>query len=144
MNRIVKFFRLPHHDKVVFFQAVQLLFIWRLRLYFQNFKAAIHHNGVECTRLFATRTTHIPAQRISALLNAAGKIIPFTTCLSKALAGQILFNSYGHTTRLHIGVEKNNEGSLKAHAWLTLDGELLIGYVDNIKDYQELPPLPHI
>ncbi len=144
MNRIVKVFHLPYPEKLIFFQAVKLLTTWRIRLNSQDFKAVVQLNGIESKRLFASRTANIPPETFSAFLNAAGKVIPFTTCLSKALAGQILFSLYGHKTMLHIGVEKKSAGNLKAHAWLTLNGKLLIGYVDDIDNYWELPPLPDI
>ncbi len=143
MKRIVKYARLSRTEKKLFNRAIFLLISWRIRLAYQSFEKAALLNSRISTQLFATRPQTLPPRRIAALLDAAAKIVPFSTCLSKALVGNILFSSYGYTTKLHIGVSKEDDGSLKAHAWLTLKDKIIIGYINDISNFQELPPLPN-
>ena len=86
----------------------------------------------------------VSPSRISRLLDRAGNVIPLTSCLSKALAGSILFSSSGYQTKLHIGVKREESGVLGAHAWLTLDGCVVTGKVSDLNHYQELPSLSHL
>jgi Transglutaminase-like superfamily len=54
--------------------------------------------------------------------------VPRATCLTKALAGQVLLTHYGHSTVVHVGVTKEKgAGTFQAHAWLESDGKVLIG-----------------
>jgi len=56
--------------------------------------------------------------------------IPRATCLTQALAAQMLLGRHGHAGHLCIGVG-NPASRLRAHAWLEDDnGEILIGHTD--------------
>jgi len=139
LKRIVKYVRLSRKEKKLFGRAILLLISWRIRLAYQSFERAARHNSQASAQFFASRPQSSPSQRIAALLDAAARIIPFSTCLSKALAGNVLFSSHGYKTKLHIGVSKENDGSLKAHAWLTLDDKIITGFVEDICCYKEMP-----
>lgn len=82
----------------------------------------------------------MPSARLVALLEAGGNVVPFTTCLSKALAGSMLMYRHGYDTRLHIGVAKNNDDGLEAHAWLTLGARIIVGNCPDMQRFRELPP----
>lgn len=49
------------------------------------------------------------------------------SCLAKALVAQTLLDRHGWPTSLHIGVLKDRDGRLRAHAWLETEGVVLIG-----------------
>lgn len=87
---------------------------------------------------FTSGSAKIPPKRMARLITAAGSILPFSTCLSNALAGQALFAMHGQKTTLHIGVCKNNEIGFEAHAWLCQDGEILLGQLPDMVRYREL------
>jgi hypothetical protein len=50
-----------------------------------------------------------------------------TTCLTQALTVQALLARRGYPSRLHIGVTRGRQGELDGHAWVELDGRILIG-----------------
>jgi hypothetical protein len=52
--------------------------------------------------------------------------VPRATCLTQALAGQVLLQHFGHRAIVHVGVTKE-EGTIQAHAWLESDGKVVIG-----------------
>ena len=58
----------------------------------------------------------------------ASRYVPMSTCLTQALAAQVLLARRGYSAHLHIGVAKEGaEAKLKAHAWVESDGKVLIG-----------------
>lgn len=58
------------------------------------------------------------------------RFIPRATCMTQALAAQILLGRHGHAGHLCIGVGNPNN-RFRAHAWLENDnGEILIGHTD--------------
>lgn len=62
-------------------------------------------------------------------LEAVARRMPWrTVCIHKGLSLQRLVRRRGHDARLHYGIGKDqDEGDLKAHVWVTLEGEALIG-----------------
>jgi Transglutaminase-like superfamily len=58
------------------------------------------------------------------------RYVPKATCLTQALAAQVLLGRHGHATHLRIGVAKPTTG-FHAHAWLEdAQGQILIGHTD--------------
>jgi len=54
--------------------------------------------------------------------------VPRATCLTQALAGQVLLQRFGHHAVVHVGVtEGEGKGMIQAHAWLESDGKVVIG-----------------
>ena len=74
-------------------------------------------------------------------MQIGAKFVPFSTCLSNALAGQILFATCHHPTTLHIGVRNTPDAGFEAHAWLTLNSTILLGHLPDLDSYKELPPI---
>jgi len=52
--------------------------------------------------------------------------VPRATCLTQALAGQVLLQHCGHRAVVHVGVAKEG-GLIQAHAWLESGGKVVIG-----------------
>lgn len=141
MGRLFKFFRSPGREKVLFFYAVYLLATYRVRLRVtptQNLFSRVQRLSRD---RYVPEPGPVPPQRIARLLNVAALFIPYSTCLSKALAGQILFAGHGYKTRLHIGVANDAQKKFEAHAWLSLDGTILIGRIPDLERYREFPSL---
>ena len=55
--------------------------------------------------------------------------VPRATCLTQALAGQLLLERHGYPTVVHVGVtkEEGKAATFQAHAWLESDGKVVIG-----------------
>jgi hypothetical protein len=54
-------------------------------------------------------------------------MVPDATCLTQALAVQMLIERHGITTRLHIGVVRDSGHAVRAHAWVESRGVTVIG-----------------
>ena len=82
-----------------------------------------------------------PFDREDILYAAAviGRRLPFATCLVSGLAGQYLLSRNGYRPTLHIGVKKETDKILMAHAWVTLDQQVVIGMIDDLHTYTPLP-----
>ncbi|MCA9969722.1 MAG: lasso peptide biosynthesis B2 protein [Anaerolineales bacterium] len=65
-------------------------------------------------------------------------------CLTQALALQLLFARRGCETELRIGVAKEPDGRLLAHAWVERDGHVVIGGADSPRRFTPLPSFQDI
>jgi hypothetical protein len=69
----------------------------------------------------------------------ASRYVPAATCLTQALAGQVLLNQHCAPTVLRIGVMKDQRGEFQAHAWIESQGRVVIGDVPDLASFTELP-----
>lgn len=57
-------------------------------------------------------------------------------CLVQALVAQRLLLADGHAPRLHLGAKRHRDEPFGAHAWLELDGSVIIGDNGELDDYR--------
>lgn len=142
MGKISKFFRLNGSEKLLFCRAVYLLIHSRVALHRQPFQTLVDGHSTSNFSDHLQASEPIPVDNLIRLLAAACRFIPLTTCLSRAMAGQRLLTTCGHSPILHIGVARERNRNLEAHAWLSLDGKIILGNIPDLERYRELPPLP--
>ena len=65
--------------------------------------------------------------RVARAVARASRVVPDATCLTQALAAQMLIERHGITTRLHIGVVRDSGHAVRAHAWVESRGVTVIG-----------------
>lgn len=71
---------------------------------------------------------HSPtAARVAWAVQRAARLVPRATCLTQALAAQIMLSRHNIVSVLHVGVRRDGAGTLLAHAWLVNDGVVLLG-----------------
>ncbi len=71
---------------------------------------------------------------------AAARYVPWRAdCLIQALAASAWLRAKGYTPDVHLGVARTDTGGLRAHAWLTLDGRVILGGEDGLQN--EFVPL---
>jgi len=66
-------------------------------------------------------------------VRAVTRYVPRATCLTQALASQILLSRRGHASRLHIGVARDEKEDFHAHSWLESQGVIVLGGLDVAK-----------
>jgi hypothetical protein len=77
--------------------------------------------------------------QIVAALAAAGRRMPFTsTCLVEALAAEAMLRRRGFEPTLVLGVARPAETRLSAHAWVEVQGEVVVGRLDHLPSYAVL------
>ncbi|BAZ11062.1 hypothetical protein NIES4071_28870 [Calothrix sp. NIES-4071] len=62
-------------------------------------------------------------------------------CLARALTTQVLMNWCGYKPELRIGVSKGETGTFEAHAWVEYQGQVVIGYLQDLPRFVPLPSL---
>jgi hypothetical protein len=78
--------------------------------------------------------------RVSWAVRAVSRFVPgASNCLVRALATQALLGKYGYQSELRIGVRKDADASLAAHAWLESGGAIVIGEFE-LDQYVPLAP----
>jgi hypothetical protein len=127
MNRLQKFNQLSRPEKLLFLQTMLLLtsvtlglrtIPW-LKLQRLLLKLAHWHARSAVRR--------VSLHSIARSIRAASHYIPKATCLPQALTAQhlLLWNSY--PADFQIGVAKDANGKLEAHAWVTSQDKIIAG-----------------
>lgn len=139
MGQLLKFLRLPVAEKRFLFQALYFLAVYRASLKLFSLQNLLTKVSRKSQADLTPLPVNIPPKRMARLITVASSFIPFSTCLSQALAGQILFAMHGQKTTLHVGVCNKPDTGFEAHAWLCQDGEVILGHLPDIYHYLELP-----
>lgn len=93
----------------------------------------------------------MPPEELADVVQAVERVSrPFPRalpCLPRALATQLLLRRRGGGASLCFGVARDGDGPLTAHAWVELDGEILIGAVPELERFKLVkswpgPPAP--
>jgi hypothetical protein len=111
----------PRSDRILLVRAVGWVLLARIALWLVPFARL----RAQADRVAARGPREDPT-RIAWAAEAVGRRIPTATCLPRALAADVMLRRAGRVPELHIGVSKQGE-SFEAHAWLSLDGIVLVG-----------------
>ena len=60
-------------------------------------------------------------------VRSCSRFVPGATCLTQALATRVLLQMDGQASDLKIGVERDQNERFGAHAWIEVDGQIVIG-----------------
>ena len=131
MELLVKFFRLKNRQKILFMETLLLLTMLRILLQFLPYKQV----SDLINKLNFKSNNEIPLAVVRQAILSVSKHVSFArNCFIKAIAGNILLKKYGHSTTMHIGAFKE-EDKLKAHAWLEINGKVILGRTEDLNSY---------
>jgi hypothetical protein len=122
-------------DWLLLIEAVGVLALVRLGLWFLPFKR-IGALTAKTTPRRRPGASVMPAD-VSRAIQCGARIVPGASCLTQALAAEVLMRRRGHACALRIGVARDDGGSLRAHAWLESNGVAVVG--GGLSDYTLLP-----
>lgn len=105
--------------------ALAWVAVVRLGLTFSTYRALRERHLGRCARPAGSRGAS--AARIAWAVHHAARVVPRATCLTQALAAQIMLTRHNIVSVLHVGVRRDEAGTLLAHAWLVNDGVVLLG-----------------
>ena len=72
-------------------------------------------------------------------INVSSRYMPGKVkCLARALTAEVLLQCNGYFPELRIGVMKEKEGKLEAHAWVENQGKVIIGKLQNLEQFKPL------
>jgi hypothetical protein len=127
MDRLVRFLRLSAPDRRLIVRAAGWLALVRLALWTRPFARV-----QQLVTIAASEPSRAPAVapgRLAWAVESAALAVPKASCLTQALAAQVMLERSGVHPDLKIGVATDRE-TFEAHAWLELDGRPLVGAYD--------------
>ncbi len=82
-------------------------------------------------------------QRVVWAINVSCKLMPGTVkCLARALAAKVLLERRSCPCELKIGVAKSNAAKLEAHAWIEVQGYVVLGQLHDLDRFKPFPKIP--
>lgn len=138
MSSLRKWLTLSPGERGLLIQAWLLLAAIRVALWLLPFRVV--HQWLSRVQASASR---FPIERIGWAVAVASVYIPFATCLPQALTALALLRRHGHAADLKIGVARDANGRLEAHAWVESAGQIVIGgSASAVARYTPLPAVP--
>jgi hypothetical protein len=130
MSRLHKFLNLPCADRNCLIEAAFWLGCARLAIVILPFRRIAPFLGRNMAQsLEAEESANRELlDKISWAVTTASRQLPWEClCLAQALAGKAMLKRRGVTSTLYLGLAKDEEASLRAHAWLRCGNRILTG-----------------
>ncbi|MBL0709660.1 MAG: lasso peptide biosynthesis B2 protein [Colwellia sp.] len=143
MAKIVKLFQFNFKDLLVLIEAWFVFFKWDLLISNASYKQwrdkipdiSCYHKQDNATVLKAER---LKISTIISITEIAGRHhLRQMNCLRRCLTQKQMLDKRGYLCHLHIGV-KIEQGKVKAHSWLTFQGDIINDSHDVTTRYSEL------
>lgn len=143
INQMRKFMALPVQEKKLYGSVTLWLLIIKLSLFLIPFGRLV----VWLNWLNQHKSRPKDAQEIETVVQAierSSRLLPWwqINCLPQALVGHMLLRRRGFNVQLKIGVCKNFDKKLSAHAWLEYGGRVVLGDGRDLKSFTAFPIKP--
>lgn len=140
--RPLRHLRRPGADWKLFARAYVLVWMIRVALWLVPFRI-LYKWAIEFRkgRIGDKPLAPSAVNKVVWAVSAAAKRVPRATCLTQALATQIMLGRRGHRATLQLGIMKSKAGKFDAHAWVERNGKILIGKNETFSQLTRLPPL---
>ena len=128
MNKFVAFFRLNIEQKLLLMEAVLLLGISRILLLTAEFKKIAPYLGEHMKESSnELNELHLSeAKKVSWAVNTmSGHTLWESKCLAQAMTAKRMLNRRKIRSTLYLGVARDEEGQMIAHAWVK-SGDLIL------------------
>jgi Transglutaminase-like superfamily len=115
-------------------KAYGLLWLFRLVLWvlpYERVKSILEKQSFQTSPNYKFR-------EIIRVVNRAGLLVLGATCLSRALTAKALLAQSGYQTELCMGIARQVNGKVKAHAWLEKDGEVVMNNLRDLFDFVKI------
>ena len=124
MGIIRSFLKLSFEDKFILIKSFFLL--WTIRIMLWIFPFSVIQRILSKFTVISGETHSIPLEKLTWAVAVMSRYVPKATCLTRALAAQILLAGQNYPSNIKIGVSKA-EGNFEAHAWLESDSKIVLG-----------------
>jgi hypothetical protein len=125
MARVLRFFKVSARERAILLWSFVWVTLFRIGLWVLPFGATKKWTVGNADPI----TKNSDKQTVIEIIRAvrfASRYVPYASCLTQALAARKLLGEYGQTAELKIGVTKS-DGDFEAHAWLEIDGRIVLG-----------------
>lgn len=141
MSKLRAFLRLDLRDKCFLVKVAFLMLIIKLGLAVIPFSLLLNllrawREGRSGTRVLDPKSV----ERATWGIEVMSPYIPGATCLTRALAALTLLGNLDQTVCVRIGIAKKEDGGLTAHAWVEIEGQILMGNQLDLSRYAVLSP----
>src|ERR1700691_3457160 len=123
MRKLAKFLRLSTAEQFLLLRTVILVAAIRVGLWVLPFRVVQRFTF----KARKVKQTQYSVEQFIWAVRATSRYVPRATCLTQAMAAQTLLLRAGYNPKVKIGVAKNDKKLFEAHAWLVLEGQVLIG-----------------
>jgi len=130
INRIRNFFDLPFASKLLFFEALLTLSTARVTILIFSFKRIskkLGRVGIESSSDLSSDKLKEVQTICKAVKKASNYVFFRAMCLEQGLTGKIMLNRRQISSTLYLGVNKDDQAYLKAHAWLRAGNHIFLG-----------------
>lgn len=117
---------MPNREKKLLIQSLFLILIVRVGLWVLPFNLLdrwLNHAALVGDKAADWATIN----RVVRSVRSCSRFVPGATCLTQALATRVLLQMDGQASDLKIGVEKDQNERFGAHAWIEVEGRIVIG-----------------
>jgi len=140
-RRAAKFARLRPAEQWLVVRTFGLVLRVRLALWVLPFRRVREMADRLGGRAVPADAKRYSAEDLTSFVFVAASYIPQASCLTQALVADALLRRYGYEPVLKIGVSRPPGKAFQAHAWVELDGKVVIGQVNTLEQYTPLPTL---
>ena len=129
MERLLRFLRLTALERRLFVKVFLLLEFVRLSLWLLPFRTLLRLLSRVSKGPKKPSSTDRPSpEEIAWIVEVASRHSPgVKTCLTQALAAQVLLTRHGYPAFVHLGVLRGKQEQFQAHAWVESEGKIVIG-----------------
>ena len=125
MVSAIKFFRASSRERLVVMRSFVWVAIYRTGLWVLPFSVTKKWTVAASPPTSSVYDDQIVREVVRGV-RVASRLIPHASCLTQALAARKLLRDSGQVAELKIGVAKSS-GDFEAHAWLEIDGRIVLG-----------------
>lgn len=134
--------RLDERERRLLLEALAALARARLTLWLRPFSATWRDlTGPTPRPMSVADADPVDPALVTLAVRRASRVIPASTCLPQALATYSMLTRRGILAEVRIGVAKDGRRGFEAHAWVELDGAVLIGQLRDLHRFEPLPRL---
>lgn len=130
VKKIKSFSRINNKEKLFLLEVLLLIHILQLVIIFVKFKYISRFLGQQKreTDFNISKEQCITAKRVSKVIKKVSRNLYWKPkCLVQALTAKLILNSKGIESTLYIGVKRDDEKKLLAHAWTRCGNIFLTG-----------------
>lgn len=127
-------------EVVAFASAFPVVCLVRLALWFVPSRVLLRCVAGLVRRAEKPARVDAGVVRVGWAVRAAARRIPAASCLTQALSAQVLLAARGLSSELKIGVTLDSNRQFSAHAWVLVDGKVLVGGRET-RRFTEFPDL---
>ena len=129
--------------KKLFVQTYVFMMLIRLGLFMLPFRQ-LQDLISQASRLkvLARLSSNTTISAIVLSVNRSSKYSPGNVkCLARALTTAVLMSIYSFPYKVNIGVAKDKDNNLEAHAWVESQGNAIVGNLPDLSRYVAMSPL---